>query len=194
MVKITSGLPRDNIRILPMRKQKIRLRQMQCRQFMGEVTGKIKAEQKGKIISGEKGNEEISLTGVNAAGSGSASTEKINDVSPDKIIGQITNEIKEAAANDGGRVKITLNPPSLGKLEMDVTVRNGKVEVVLVADNKDVQQTLNTHIDKLKGSLQNQGLTIDRCDVFMQDKREEYQQSFSQQAFYQPGQIRTGRQ
>ena len=151
--------------------------------IMAEVSGKIKAEQKGKIVSGEKGNEEILLTGVNATGSGQASTEKINAVSADKIIGQVTSEIKEAATNDGGRVKITLNPPSLGKLEMDVTVRNGKVEVVLVADNKDVQQILNAHIDKLKGSLQNQGLTIDRCDVFMQDKREEYQQSFSQQAF-----------
>lgn len=153
--------------------------------IMGEVTGKIKAEQNGKIIPGGKGKEEIPLTGFNAAGSGQAGLEKTSDVLPDKIIGQVTNEIKEAAANEGGRVKITLNPPSLGRLEMDVTVRNGKVEVVMVADNKDVQQALNTHIDKLKGGLQNQGLTIDRCDVFMQDKRDEYQQNFSQQAFYQ---------
>lgn len=153
--------------------------------IMGEVTGKIKAEQNGKVISGAKGKEDISLTGFNAAASGQAGLEKTSDVLPDKIIAQVTNEVKEAAANDGGRVKITLNPPSLGKVEMDVTVRNGKVEVIMVADNKDVQQTLNTHIDKLKGGLQNQGLTIDRCDVFMQDKREEYQQSFNQQAFYQ---------
>jgi len=152
--------------------------------ILGEITGKTKTEQEGKIISGEKGNEDISLIGVNAAGSGQTGAERTNDVSPGKIIGQITNEIKEAAVNEGGRVKMTLNPPSLGKLEMDVSVRNGKVEVVLVADNKDVQQTLNVHIDKLKGSLQNQGLTIDRCDVFMQDKREEYQQNFSQHAFY----------
>jgi flagellar hook-length control protein FliK len=152
--------------------------------ILAEVSGPIKADQKGTTIVGQKGSEEISLTTVTAAGSGSAGTGKINDVSPDKIISQITSEIKEAAANDGGRVKITLNPPSLGKVEMDVTIRNGRVEVVLVADNKDVQQALNTHIDKLKGSLQTQGLTIERCDVFMQDKREEYQQSFSQHAFY----------
>jgi flagellar hook-length control protein FliK len=150
-----------------------------------DASGKIKAEQKGKTISAEKRNEEISLSPVNAAGSGSVKTEKNSSISPVEIISQVTNEIKETAANDGGRVKIILNPPSLGKLEMDVTVRNGKVEVVLVADNKDVQQTLNTHIDKLKGSLQSQGLTIERCDVFMQDKREEYQQNFSQHAFYQ---------
>ncbi len=155
--------------------------------IMEEVAGQIKAEQKGKTIATEKRNEDINLNPVNAAAGGSAKVEKSNSISSGEIISQITHEIKEMAANDGGRVKITLNPPSLGKLDMDVTVRNGKVEVVLVADNKDVQQALNTHIDKLKGSLQTQGLTIERCDVFMQDKREEYQQSFSQQAFYQDG-------
>ena len=68
-----------------------------------------------------------------------------------------------------------------------MTVRNGKVEVVLVADNKDVQQTLNANIEKLKDSLSNQGLTIDRCDVSLQDNKEEYQQNFSRQAYYQDG-------
>ncbi len=155
--------------------------------IMEDLSGQIEIEQKGKTISAEKREEEISLNTVNAAAGGSARVEKSNSIAPGEIISQVANEIKEISANDGGRVKITLNPPSLGKLEMDVIVRNGKVEVVLVADNKDVQQTLNTHIDKLKGSLQTQGLTIERCDVFMQDKREEYQQNFSQHAFYQDG-------
>ncbi|PKN77103.1 MAG: hypothetical protein CVU52_01950 [Deltaproteobacteria bacterium HGW-Deltaproteobacteria-10] len=155
--------------------------------IMEETAGTIKVEQKGKTISYETGNEEISLNTTNAVGSGSSRMEKSNSIAPGEIVSQVAQEIKEIAANEGGRVKITLNPPSLGKLEMDVIVRNGKVEVVLVADNKDVQQTLNAHIDKLKGSLQTQGLTIERCDVFMQDKRDEYQQNFSQQAFYQDG-------
>jgi len=152
----------------------------------GETVVKIREEQKGKIPAGENANEQISLTGINSTGS-PAGAEKINTVSPDKIIDQIAREIKETAANDGGRVKITLNPPSLGKLEMDVTVRNGKVEIVLVADNKDVQQTLNANIEKLKDSLSSQGLIIDRCDVSMQDKKEEYQQNFNRQAYYQDG-------
>ncbi len=149
-----------------------------------EVSG-IKFEQKGKNIANEKGREEVPLGSVNTFAGNYAGNERINDVSADKLVGQITGEIKEAAVNEGGRIKITLDPPSLGRLEMDVTVRNGKVDVVLVADNKDVQQTLNIHIDKLKGGLQNQGLTIDRCDVFMQDNRGEYQQNFSRQTFYQ---------
>ncbi len=154
---------------------------------MGDSAGKTSAEQKEKIVTSGKGNEEVSLTAVNASGGGLANTEKVHNVSPDKIIGQITGEIKEAAANDGGRMKIALNPPDLGKLEMDVTVRNGKVEVTLVADNKDVQQILNANIDRLKDNLQNQGLTIDRCDVSMQDKQEEYQQNLGRQSFDRDG-------
>ncbi len=189
-----SLISKDNLRFAQVQYQntsnanagnKAQLETMQA--IMEEAAGQIKVEQKGKTISAEIRNEEIALNTANAVGSGSAKVEKSNSLSPGEIISQVTNEIKEMASNDGGRVKITLNPPSLGKLEMDVIVRNGKVEIVLVADNKDVQQTLNTHIDKLKGSLQTQGLTIERCDVFMQDKREEYQQSFSQQAFYQDG-------
>ena len=157
------------------------------RTIMGEAAAKIREEQKSKFVAGENLNEEVSLSGVNASGGSSAGGEKIKDVSSGKIIDQVAGAIKETATNDGGRVKITLNPPSLGKLEMDVTVRNGKVEVVLVADNKDVQQTLNANIEKLKDSLSNQGLTIDRCDVSLQDNKEEYQQNFSRQAYYQDG-------
>jgi len=157
------------------------------RTIMGEAAAKIREEQKSKFVAGENLNEEVSLSGVNASGGSSAGGEKIKDVSSGKIIDQVAGAIKETAANDGGRVKITLNPPSLGKLEMDVTVRNGKVEVVLVADNKDVQQALNANIEKLKDSLSNQGLTIDRCDVSLQDKKEEYQQNFNRQAYYQDG-------
>lgn len=159
--------------------------QTEVRIISGEVSDYIKTGQKEKNISNEKSREEISLVLNIATGGASTGNEKINDVNADRIVGRITTEIKDAAANDGGRVKIALNPPSLGKLEMDVTVRNGKVEVILVADNKDVQQTLSTHIEKLKGGLQNQGLTIDRCDVFMQGNRDEYQQNFSRQNFYQ---------
>jgi flagellar hook-length control protein FliK len=155
--------------------------------ILGELSDKTKPEQKTKTIAGEIRNEETSLSSINGTGSGAAKIEKTNDVSPGEIISQVTNGIKETAANDGGRVKITLNPPSLGTVEMDVIVHNNRVEVVLTADNKDVQQTLNNHIDKLKGSLQTQGLTIERCDVMMQDKREEYHQSFSQHAFYHQG-------
>jgi len=135
----------------------------------------------------DKNSQDISSNSLSAANNGMAKVSSLDDISTSQIINRIAGEIKENVSADGGRIKITLSPPSLGTLEMDVSVRNNKVQVIIVADNKDVQLALNSHLDRLKGCLHNQGLTIDRCDVLMQNNREEYPQGFNQQTFYREG-------
>ena len=157
------------------------------RAFSANMAENFKNTLKENNITGDKNSQDISSNSLSAANSGMAKVSSLDDISTTQIINRIAGEIKENISADGGRIKITLSPPSLGTLEMDVSVRNNKVEVIIVADNKDVQQTLNTHLDRLKGSLLNQGLTIDRCDVLMQNNREGYQQNLSQQAFYRDG-------
>ena len=64
-------------------------------------------------------------------------------------------------------------------------VHNGSVRVLLIAENKEVHQTLAANMESLRGSLQNHGLVIERCEVMMQDRHEQHAQGFSQQqAFY----------
>ena len=116
-----------------------------------------------------------------------APTQKIlqENISPAQLIERIAARFIEVAGNESGRVKITLAPPSLGNLEMDVMVQNGTVRVLLIAENKEVHQTLAANMESLRGSLQNQGLVIERCEVMMQDRHEQHAQGFSQQqAFY----------
>ena len=155
--------------------------------FPASMLENLKNALKENNIIGDKNGQDISSNSLSAANNGMAKVSSLDDISTTQIINRIAGEVKENVSSDGGRIKITLSPPSLGTLEMDVVVRNNKVEVIIVADNKDVQQALNTHLDRLKGSLQNQGLTIDRCDVLMQNNREGYQQNYSQQAFYRNG-------
>jgi flagellar hook-length control protein FliK len=155
--------------------------------FSKSITENLKSALKEGNVVGEKNNQDISSDSVSAANSGMVKVSSLEDISTGRIISRIVSEIKENVSADGGRIKITLNPPSLGTLEMDVAVRNNKVEVIIIADNKDVQQALNSHLDRLKGSLQNQGLTIDRCDVLMQNNRDGYQQNYSQQTSYRDG-------
>jgi len=155
--------------------------------FSKNMTENLKSVLKESNIVGEKNNQDISSDSVSAANIGMVKVSSLEDISTGRIISRIVSEVKENVSADGGRIKITLSPPSLGTLEMDVAVRNNKVEVIIIADNKDVQQALNSHLDRLKGSLQNQGLTIDRCDVLMQNNREGYQQNYSQQTSYRDG-------
>lgn len=87
-------------------------------------------------------------------------------ITPRALIDQVAGGAKMS-----GRVRIALNPPSLGTLDMDVLVRdNNKVHVILQAENNDVRQMLQSHMESLKGSLRSQGLIADTIQVFAQEK------------------------
>ncbi len=87
------------------------------------------------------------------------------DITPRMVIDQIAEGAKMP-----GRVRIALNPPTLGTLDMDVMVRGNKVHVILQAESSDVKQILQSHMDNLKVSLRNQGLVADTIQVFAQEK------------------------
>lgn len=144
------------------------------------VIDKVKTDPRNKSVSGEKNYESNLFNSLTSSGLHSAKT-AASDVPSTQIIERIVAQFTEMMASEGGRVKMTLTPPSLGTLEMDVMIRNGAVRVMLIADNKEVQQILSGNLDSLKGSLQNQGLVIERCDVMMHDRREQYSQGFNQQ-------------
>lgn len=140
----------------------------------------------GKPLS-EKHSQEMKFNTINLGNQWTERAAAKDNVNPSQLIQRVGNEIKDHVSAGGGRIKVILNPPSLGSLEMEVAVRNNKVEITLIASSRDVQQTLHTNIDHLKGTLQNQGLTVDRCDVLMQANHEDYRQHTSQQAFYRDG-------
>ncbi len=145
------------------------------------VIGKMKMENKAKVLPGDK-NPEMNISGstMTAGGSSRAVGTEMN---PSQIINRVASEFRENLSNEGGRIKIILAPPSLGTLEMDVAVYHSKVRVILTAENQDVQKMLSGNIDALKGALQNQGLNIDRCDVLTQDRKEQFAQNSGQEAF-----------
>lgn len=87
------------------------------------------------------------------------------EITPRGLIDQIAD-----GAKTSGRVRIALNPPSLGTLDMDVLVRDNKVHVILQAENVDVKQVLQSNMDNLRTALRSQGLTVDSIQVLTQEK------------------------
>ena len=87
------------------------------------------------------------------------------------LLDQVTEQLPQALARGGGRIRITLTPPHLGSLDIDVLVRDNRVQVLLTAENRDVQQSLQVHVDKLKEGLQQQGLQVDGLNVLLNDSR-----------------------
>jgi len=106
-------------------------------------------------------------TALHSGGSSAAVNESAGSsgIEPRVLINQIAS-----AAKRSGRVRITLNPPRLGTLDMNVLVRDNKVHVMLQVENNDVRQVLQSNIESLKSSLRNHGLVADTINVSVQEK------------------------
>ncbi len=70
----------------------------------------------------------------------------------------------------GGKVQMTLQPPSLGTIGMEVVVQNNRVELVLTTGHTDVQQMLQAGTDQLKNALQSQGFQVDQMSVLLRQE------------------------
>jgi flagellar hook-length control protein FliK len=106
-------------------------------------------------------------TTFHVSGSSSAVNESASsyDIKPRALINQIAKGAKMS-----GRVRIALNPPRLGTLDVDVLVRDNKVHVILQTENNDVRQILHSNVESLKSSLRSHGLVADTINVSVQDK------------------------
>jgi adhesin HecA-like repeat protein len=106
-------------------------------------------------------------TTFHVSGRSAAVNESVNShiIEPRALIDQIAN-----AAKMPGRVRITLNPPRLGTLDVDVLVRDNKVHVILQTENNNVRQILQSNVESLKSSLRNHGLVADTINVSVQEK------------------------
>ncbi len=114
-------------------------------------------------------------------------TETAAGLRPELLIEQVAVQSRQGLLNGPGRMKITLNPPQLGIIDMDVLVRNNKVEVVMIASNQEVQQMLKSHADQLKHALHVQGLRVDGFDVMLSGNRGEQGYRFSSGNFSNNG-------
>ena len=105
--------------------------------------------------------------------------DNVTGLNAQSIIDQIA-DARQDMGKDLSRVKITLNPPNLGTVELEVTVRHNRVEVVMIADHSGVQQVLQSHAEDIKSAFQRQDMKIDSFQVFLQDNSDGNQQPSNQ--------------
>ncbi|MBU8911759.1 MAG: flagellar hook-length control protein FliK, partial [Desulfobacterales bacterium] len=123
-------------------------------------------------------------TALRSSGASTAVNESVKSqvIEPRILINQIASGVKRP-----GRVRITLNPPRLGTLNVDVLVRNNKVQVMLQPENNDVRQILQSNVESLKSAFRNHGLVADTINVSVQEKAD----SANYGANYRSGQNET---
>jgi len=95
-----------------------------------------------------------------------------SDLPPGTRTQSIINQIMDARQSmnsDFGRVRIVLSPPHLGTVDLDITVRNERVAVVMTTENSGVQQALQYRADDIRIALQRHDLKIDGFQVLLAD-------------------------
>jgi hypothetical protein len=95
--------------------------------------------------------------------------ERISSAGRAVLMTQVIEASQPLMQHGGGRILISLNPPSLGALDIDVRVKKDNVELFVIANNQDVQQTLCFHVEQLRKALVDQGLNMDRFQVVVGD-------------------------
>jgi Flagellar hook-length control protein FliK. len=60
---------------------------------------------------------------------------------------------------------ISLKPPNLGKLVMQIVVDKNVITAKITTQNQDVKNMIETNIDQLKNSLNQQGIQVDNLSV-----------------------------
>lgn len=123
---------------------------------------------KTEVIQNSNQGETALAAGLTNSSNSKAS--EIDTIKPQAVISQVLDGVDSALKNEYSRVRMELNPPQLGTLDMDLLVNHDRVRLVIMADGQDVRNILQGNMDQLRSSLEQQGLKMDGVNVFVQDR------------------------
>lgn len=135
----------------------------------GEAVGSRKAAQidskAGQTVEGITGDLSVRLQRVSSEAVAATSTREAVSL-PDplpKVIERMLWMIQ--GGEQKGRIHIS--PPELGRLDIDLVIKQGHLQAQLRAENPHVKELLDANLGQLKQQLADSGLVIDRFDVMI---------------------------
>ncbi len=97
--------------------------------------------------------------------------------------GEIVKQAQVMAKDGGGEMKMQLRPEGVGEINLKVNVKDGQVNVQMIASNKQAKALLEDGIADLKMNLSGNKLTLEDLKIDLaQDARKDYQQNPEEQA------------
>ena len=104
-------------------------------------------------------------------------------------------EMKQAAGNNHfGRVRIVLDPPNLGTVNLEILVRKERLEVVIATANTAALQALQARSDDIRGALLRQDLKLETFQVQLLQDRGGYGEANGEARQQFQGHLSGGRQ
>ena len=82
-----------------------------------------------------------------------------------KIINQIAEKMTVRTNGAQNEIQVRLDPPSLGKVRMNIITSGDSVRATIVAENHAVKQVIETNFNQLRDAMGDQGLKLDSFTV-----------------------------
>lgn len=92
-------------------------------------------------------------------------TERVGRVQADSILEQITGQIRANVTGEFKSMEMQLYPEHLGKVGVQVAVRDGVVTAQISAETEAVKKVIEAQLISLKESFSNQGLKVENVEV-----------------------------
>lgn len=82
-----------------------------------------------------------------------------------EIAPQIAKGLASLVLKDGGQAQIQLRPEALGRVDVDLAVKDGVVRATLSAENESARELLFENLDRLRSLLEQRGLRVESLEV-----------------------------
>jgi flagellar hook-length control protein FliK len=138
--------------------------------------------------AGEDYNDVASsiVNNLNEAVNEAFEASEVNElVDPARIMEQIVESAKVTLNQETTTMEMMLNPENLGKVNLNVSVKEGVVTATLTAQDELVKSAIENQLLTLKESLNNQGLKVEAVEVTVESHAFEAGTQFSQNSGYQ---------
>ncbi len=93
------------------------------------------------------------------------------DVDYESIIRQISEQIKIQVTEDMSSMEMYLNPESLGKVEMNLVLKEGLLTARFVVENEQVKEAMESQMMQLQEDLDKQELKVESIEVTVDTHR-----------------------
>lgn len=87
------------------------------------------------------------------------------EVLKNRIVSTVEDSIKFMVAEGENRVSIKLHPPELGKVQVELVMKDNQVNARINTENAAVKEVILTNLDQLKSNIESAGISVHKFDV-----------------------------
>jgi flagellar hook-length control protein FliK len=130
------------------------------------------------IITAE-GDIAVTTQGITGAAKAVAKVAQATvPATPAEIVEQIQGKIKTDIRGVATEIKMLLKPEALGEITLKILTQNGIISAQFTAENQRIKEIIETHLNDLKESLQQQGIEVSELSVNVSSEGSEMMDNF----------------